>query len=228
MKNVAIVTAGGVGLRFSGEVKKQFLEIKGKPLLVWTIEKFINHPDIDSIVVTAPEDSVNHTGALLKTHFPNTDMKVIVGGVTRQDSVYNALASLDIETDIVLIHDGVRPLITSTEISLLIKMAEEYRAVIPAHKVKNTIKVVEDDKVVKTVDRDKLYEVYTPQVFAYPLILDCHKKAKEDSVIFTDDAAILEHYGHPVHIVETSPYNIKLTERVDFEVMELLIESNNY
>ncbi|MBW6515764.1 MAG: 2-C-methyl-D-erythritol 4-phosphate cytidylyltransferase [Candidatus Cloacimonetes bacterium] len=223
MKNVAIITAGGVGKRYPGKDKKQYLDINGKPVLIWSVENFYFHPDIESIYVTAPTDSLNYTKSLLDMHFPDKSIVVVKGGEVRQESVYNALSLVPSNTDYVLIHDGVRPLITLEEITKLLDLVREHKAVIPGHKIRNTIKEVKGNKVINTLPRTLLYEIFTPQVFAYQLIADCHKKAVEDKVVFTDDAAILEYFGYPVYVAETSAYNIKITEPADYEFVKLLI-----
>jgi 2-C-methyl-D-erythritol 4-phosphate cytidylyltransferase len=223
MKCVAIVTAGGIGKRCPGKCKKQFLDIHGKPVLIWSVENFYFHPDIESIFVTAPADSLSYTKTLLDMHFPDKNIVVVRGGAVRQDSVFNALSLLADNTDYVLIHDGVRPLITIEEISRLLELAFQHKAVVPAHQIRNTVKEVQDSKVINTIPRNQLYEVFTPQIFDYALIKECHKRAHEEKAIFTDDAAILEHYGYPVYIAESSPYNLKITEPADYELVRLLM-----
>jgi 2-C-methyl-D-erythritol 4-phosphate cytidylyltransferase len=226
VKNVAIITAGGVGTRFSANKKKQFVEVNGRALICWTVDKFVAHPLVSNIIVTTPEDSIEQTRELLLEQSRTKSISIVTGGPTRQDSVLNGIHALDDDTDLVLIHDGVRPIISLEEISLLIELGRKYKGVIPAHKIKNTVKEVVNGKVVRTVDRERLYEVYTPQVFDYKTIKECHLKAKEDEVYFTDDAALFENYGYDVFVAETSPYNIKLTEQVDLDLISLLINSN--
>ncbi len=223
LKSVAIITAGGVGKRYPGKQKKQFLDINGKPVLIWSVENFYFHQEVESIFVTAPEDSLSYTKSLLDTHFPDKNIVVVRGGTVRQESVYKALSLIPDNTDYVLIHDGVRPLITLEEISQLLELAKLHKAVIPGHKIRNTIKEVENERVINTIPRTSLYEIFTPQVFAYSLINECHQRAARDKVVFTDDAAILEHYGIPVFVAETSAYNIKITEQADYEFVKLLI-----
>jgi 2-C-methyl-D-erythritol 4-phosphate cytidylyltransferase len=223
MKCVAIITAGGIGKRYPGKYKKQYLDINGKPVLIWSVENFYFHPDIESIFVTAPEDSLNYTKQLLDSHFPKKNVVVVKGGTLRQESVFNALSLVAPTTDYVLIHDGVRPLITLEEITRLLELAAKHKAVVPGHNIRNTIKKVKDDFVVETIPRTSLYEVFTPQIFAYDLIIQSHKRAIEDKKVFTDDAGILEYYGYPVYIAESSAYNIKLTEPADYEFVKLLI-----
>jgi 2-C-methyl-D-erythritol 4-phosphate cytidylyltransferase len=223
MKSVAIITAGGIGKRYPGKCKKQYLDINGKPVLVWSVENFYFHPDIESIFVTAPEDSLSYTKQMLDTHFPDKNIVVVRGGAVRQESVFNALSLVAPTTEYVLIHDGVRPLITLEEITQLLKLASRHKVVIPGHKIRNTIKEVKDNIVVGTIPRTSLYEVFTPQVFAYDLIIEAHKRAVTDKKVFTDDAGILEYYGYPVYIAESSAYNIKLTEPADYEFVKLLI-----
>lgn len=224
MRSVAIITAGGTGKRFPGKNKKQYLDMHGKPVLVRAVENFYFHPDIESIFVTAPQDSLSYTKSMLDMHFPDKNIVVVKGGNVRQESVYNALMLVADNTDYVLIHDGVRPLITLEEITKLLELAYRQKAVVPGHKIKNTVKEVKDNRIINTIPRDSLYEVFTPQIFAYDLIKGCHIRAAEEKVVFTDDAAILEHYGHPVFIAETSAFNIKITDAADYEFVKLLLD----
>ncbi len=221
--NIAVITAGGSGKRFSRTVKKQFVELNGTPVIIHTMNVFVNHQSINSIYLTVPVEEIDDTKELVKKHFPTEHIYVIAGGIERQQSVLNALLALPDDCDYVLIHDGVRPLISSTDIDLLLKTAKECQSAIPVHKVKNTIKEVSGNKIVKTIPRDNLVEVYTPQVFSYRLIKEFHLKAGEDNLFFTDDAGLLEHYGLDVYTCEISAMNIKITTLEDLELVELLI-----
>jgi 2-C-methyl-D-erythritol 4-phosphate cytidylyltransferase len=223
-KNIAIITAGGSGTRLRTKIKKQFLVIDDKPLLIHTLDKFVYHPKIDEVIVTLPQEELTGFQAELKQQYPNFKIICLAGGVERQDSVLNALLACSQDTEIVLIHDGVRPFVTEQEIFDLIEMAKQEKAVIPVNKVKNTIKQIASDMIVKTVPREDLVAALTPQVFQFDLILELHKKANKENLHFTDDAAILEHYGQKVTILETSTQNIKVTDKFDLRIAEILLK----
>lgn len=225
MKIVAIVTAGGSGERLPGDCKKQFRLINDKPIIAYSIDPFYNNYLIDNIVVTVPKDDLERSINMLYPIYPEADIAIIEGGKTRQNSVLKALRTVSADTDIVLIHDGVRPLLSEYIINELLEVCNQHDAVIPVHKVKNTLKKVSDKRITETVSRKSLFEAYTPQVFNYRLIFKYHKLAEQESLDFTDDSAILEHYGIPVYIKETSCMNIKITDRSDFEIVETLIQS---
>ncbi len=226
MKNVVIITAGGSGIRIKSDKKKQFIEIMDRPLLFWTIDKFAGHPDINQIIITLPQDEIDSYKTLIETEYHNSSISVIVGGKQRQDSVYNALTLCPNDTDLVLIHDGVRPFISQDEISDLIIKAQQKRAVIPVSKVKNTIKKIIQDKVITTVQRDNLVNALTPQVFKYNLIKHCHEDAKKIDLFFTDDASLLEHFGHSVYTLECSSHNFKITDQFDMKIAEIILKYN--
>ncbi len=226
MKNIAIITAGGSGLRIKNKIKKQFIEIMNRPLLFWTIDKFADHPEIDQIIITLPQEEIENYKTIIEKEYQNSSISIIAGGKQRQDSVYNALVSCPVNTELVLIHDGVRPFISQDEISKLIKKAQQNKAVIPISKVKNTIKKIKQDKVITTVQREDLVNVFTPQVFQYKLIKKCHNDAKKIDLYCTDDAALLEHFGHSVYVLECSSHNIKITDPFDLEIAKLILENN--
>ena len=226
MKNVAIITAGGSGIRIKSDKKKQFIEIMDRPLLFWTIDKFAGHPDINQIIITLPQDEIDSYKTIIETEYHNSSISVIVGGKQRQDSVYNALTLCPEDTELVLIHDGVRPFISQDEISNLIIKAHQKKAVIPVNKVKNTIKKIKQNKVITTVQRDDLVNALTPQVFQYNLIKKCHEDAKKIDLYFTDDASLFEHFGHSVYTLECSSHNFKITDQFDIKIAEIIIKYN--
>ncbi|MCD4796254.1 MAG: 2-C-methyl-D-erythritol 4-phosphate cytidylyltransferase [Candidatus Cloacimonetes bacterium] len=224
-KNIAIITAGGSGNRMKHKLKKQFIEIEQRPLLFWTLDRFADHLELDEVIVTLPEDEFKIYSKLIENEYPQAVITIIPGGNERQDSVYRALKNCSPNTSYVLIHDGVRPFISSNDISRLLDNAAKYKAVIPVSKVKNTLKKIKDNKIVKTVPRNDLVNALTPQAFEFDLILSCHKKAKAKELYFTDDAAIVEHFGFDVHIMEIEPYNIKITDEHDLEIAEMIIKN---
>ena len=223
-KIVAIITAGGSGKRIKSKVKKQYIKLKQRPILFWTLDKFIHHKLIDNIIIALPEDDFAEMQKSLSNEFPDYDFNLVKGGKERQDSVFNALCACSKNTNLVLIHDGVRPFIDPAEITNLIEIAKLKKAVIPVTKVKNTIKEIDESKIVKTVTRKNLVAALTPQVFDYKLIVSNHMKAFNDRIETTDDASILEYYGIPVYYLECSSQNIKITDHFDLQIAESILE----
>lgn len=223
-KTIAIITAGGSGSRLNSKIRKQFIELKNRPVLFWTLDKFVSHKIIDEIIVVLPKENIDFCSRI-NSEFPRAPISCIAGGKERQDSVYNALLACSGEVDYVMIHDGVRPFIECEEISSLYELAQKYDAVIAVSKVKNTIKSATENQITATVPRENLYNALTPQVFAFNLILSLHKKAHEAGLYFTDDAAILEHFGKKVRILECSSANIKITDHQDLELAKILLEN---
>ena len=226
MKNVAIITAGGSGTRIKSKKKKQFIEIMDRPLLFWTIDKFAGHPEINQIIITLPQEEIKVYTTIIEKEYQDFKILIIAGGKQRQDSVYNALTICPEDTDLVLIHDGIRPFVAQDSISNLIKKAQQKKAVIPVSKVKHTIKKIKQDKVITTVPRKDLVNAFTPQVFQYKLIKQCHDDAKKVDLYCTDDAALLEHFGYPVYILECSSHNIKITDQFDLEIAKFILKNN--
>ena len=221
----AIILAGGKGKRMGASVSKQFIELKGKPIIYYTLKKFEENKNIDNIVVVLPPDEVSYfKEEILKKYSLKID-KIVLGGTERQDSVYNALKSIaDTETDIVLIHDGARPFISNRIINDGIKYANEYGAAAPGVMPKDTIKVKNENNFsINTPDRSSLVAIQTPQVFKYKEILKCHEKVKVNKEVVTDDTMVVEKYGYKVYLYEGEYTNIKVTTPEDLILGEMLI-----
>ena len=146
-----------------------------------------------------------------------------LGGEKRQNSVFNALKKCPIDTDFVMIHDGVRPFVSDKDISQLLNKAQKFKAVIPIVRVKNTIKQIKGGQVVRTIPRDNLVNALTPQVFDYQLIHNCTPTALKNRVEFTDDSSIMEYYGYPVYVLECGSENFKITDPFDYEIAKFII-----
>ena len=230
-KTVAIITAGGSGNRLPGKQKKQFRLLDGRPVLIITLDAFLSHPRIDSIIVTLPIEDMGYFSHLLEECYSEESPldKVILcpGGNHRQDSVYNALQHCPARTETVLIHDGVRPFVSAELLSALIEQVHSDQAVIPVSPVKNTIKQVNGNLVVSTPARETLVQVYTPQAFAYSLIKQCYDLAREEGFYSTDDAALAEHYGYPVHTFTDTSANLKITDEQDLLIADFLLKHNS-
>lgn len=219
----AIVLAGGRGKRMNYHKSKQFIEIKGKPVLVYTLEKFIYNKSIDEVILVLPEDEVDYCKKEVLQKYSLKVDRIVIGGKERQDSVFNALEAME-KANIVLIHDGARPFISEKIIEEGIKYANIYGAAAPGVTPKDTIKVKNEDNIsVDTPDRNTLVAVQTPQCFKYDEIYQCHRKIKEENAIVTDDTSVVEKYGHKVYLYEGDYTNIKITTPEDLILAERLI-----
>ena len=219
----AIVLAGGRGKRMNYHKSKQFIEIKGKPVLVYTLEKFIYNKSIDEVILVLPEDEVAYCKKEVLQKYSLKVDRIVIGGKERQDSVFNALEAME-KADIVLIHDGARPFINEKIIEEGIKYANIYGAAAPGVTPKDTIKIKNEDNIsVDTPDRNTLVAVQTPQCFKYDEIYQCHRKIKEENAIVTDDTSVVERYGHKVYLYEGDYTNIKITTPEDLILAERLI-----
>ena len=226
-KTVAIIPAAGSGIRMESKRAKQFLSLDGKPILALTLEPF-QESTVDAIILVVPLDDLEYCKKEIVERFGFTKVKKIVpGGKWRQDSVRFGLEATEGKYDLVLIHDGVRPLIKKRLIERVIKEAITNRAVITALPAKETVKEVNELRdVVKTYDRERVWMVQTPQAFRYQDILNAHHKAlKEGWEEATDDALLVEKSGITVKVVEGSEKNIKVTTPDDLELARFLLRS---
>lgn len=210
MKTTAIITAGGTSSRF-GSRNKLMEKIHGKEVIKYSVEAFENS-EVDEIIICANKSIIPELAKMF-------NHKIIEGGSTRQESVFNGLKVS--ECDYVIIHDGARPVITPEIINRVADLVKEKNAVSVMTKTIDTIKVVENGKIIKTLDRSKLYNTQTPQAFRYDLILSAHKKFQGEN--FTDDASMLEELGYEVYITDGSYKNIKITTQSDINLAEIFL-----
>ena len=222
MKVGAIIPAAGRGKRIGASVPKQFLEIQGKSLLHHTLTVFASCKLIDYVVLVMPQADVDEMGEDWLNKY-DIVREVVVGGEQRQDSVYNGFNSLEEGTDIVVVHDGVRPFTTPQMITATVKAAQQHGAAITAIPVSDTVKQAADGFVKQTVSRDGLWRVQTPQAFQYGLLQQAFKKAKKDSYYGTDEGSLIEYLGERVRIVPGSELNIKITRKEDLVLGESLL-----
>ena len=221
----AIILAGGKGKRMGSAISKQFIDIKGKPIIYYTLKKFSENKKIDNIIVVLPEDEVKYFKENILKKYELRINKIVIGGKERQDSVYNALKSLkNSSTDIVLIHDGARPFISERIINEGIKFAEIYGTAAPGVMPKDTIKVKNEKNFsVDTPNRANLVSIQTPQVFKFDEILECHEKIRYNGEKVTDDTMVVEKYGYSVYLYDGEYTNIKVTTPEDLILAERLI-----
>ena len=221
----AIILAGGKGKRMRSAISKQFIDIKGKPIIYYTLKKFSENKKIDNIIVVLPEDEVKYFKENILKKYELRINKIVIGGKERQDSVYNALKSLkNSSTDIVLIHDGARPFISERIINEGIKFAEIYGAAAPGVMPKDTIKVKNEKNFsIDTPNRANFVSIQTPQVFKFDEILECHEKIRYNGEKVTDDTMVVEKYGYSVYLYDGEYTNIKVTTPEDLILAERLI-----
>jgi len=216
----AIIVAAGAGTRF-GE-PKQFAYLKGKPVLEWTLEAFQAHPEVDSIILVLPDDEG------LK-HYRMRYSKVVDcvrGGERRQDSVWQGFRLLDAAApEVILVHDGARPLIGAELISRVIAAARADGAAVPVLAIEDTVKEVREGRVAGTVDRTVLARAQTPQGFRFEVLKKALEAARRDRFYGTDEAALAERLGIPVTAVAGDPRNVKITTQVDMNIAEALLDA---
>lgn len=220
--NSAVILSGGRGKRMGSSLSKQFILINEKPMLYYTIKKFRENKLIDEIILVLPKDEIEYCKKEVLEKYNIFVDKIVEGGRERQDSVFNGLNAID-NGDIVLIHDGARPFVTDKIIEDGIKGAKKFKAAAPGVMPKDTIKIKNKDNLSKeTLNREKLVAVQTPQVFDYNLILECHKKIKENNIKVTDDTMVVETFGNKVFLYEGSYTNIKITTPEDLILAKYL------
>lgn len=229
--NIALIFAGGSGTRMNTKSRpKQFLELHGKEIIIYTLEHFEKHPEIDAIAVVCIAEWLDYMKSIIKKHNISKVNWVVPGGSTGQDSIFNGLNAIheDCPKDsVVLIHDGVRPLINDELISANINSVKENGSAITVTPVTETIMLTENDnKVYKSVDRSKSCMAKAPQSFYLKDIYNAHIRAIEDGIhTKIDSATMMSDYGYSLYTVEGSSENIKITTPTDFYIFKALIDA---
>ncbi len=230
--NIGVIFAGGVGRRMNGTAKpKQFLNVYGKPIIIHTLELFELHKDIDAIVVACLEDWIPYLEELIGRYNLKKIKKVVPGGSNGQESIYRGLkAAKEIangEKAIVLIHDGVRPLIDEKTISDNIASVEKHGSAITCVCVKETVLVVSEDNSISEIpNRDNTKLARAPQSFYLDDILECHSKAiQENKFDFIDSCSMAQYYGKKLYLIEGPQENIKITTPDDLYVLRALLKA---
>ncbi len=224
--NGVVIVAAGTGSRMNMGINKQFIKLEGKEVIVYTIEKFYNNPNIDDIVVVVKESEAEFFKKEIIEKYNFENIKIAYGGKERQDSVYNGLKLLDEKCDVVLIHDGARPFVSNKTIDTCIEEAKEHKAIVVGVPVKDTIKVIDNNNnIVDTPNRSVLWAVQTPQTFDYNILLNAYEDAFESGFYGTDDAMLVERIGHKVKMVEGSYNNIKITTKEDLNIGSQILNS---
>lgn len=230
MLNVAIIFAGGTGNRMNTKSKpKQFLELHGKPILIYTLEIFDNHPEIDGIILVVLESWIGYCEDLISKFGLKKVKAVIAGGDSALSSQRNGLlkaAELFESGSVVLIHDGVRPMIDEDTIKNNIESVKAHGSAITVSPAIETIAVkTETGEIGEIIERSKVEMARAPQSFFLADILEAHEKAEKDGINFIDSASLMQHYGHRLFTVEGLPENIKITTPNDFYTFRALVDA---
>jgi 2-C-methyl-D-erythritol 4-phosphate cytidylyltransferase len=215
MKVGAIIAAAGFGRRMKTDRPKQLLALNGTPILVHTIRKFDSANVINYVIVTAPRESVDEVNGLVKSAGFKKSVTVIEGGERRQDSVAIGLQHLEPGTDIVAVHDAVRPFVSIEDIENVVRQAERTGAAILGVPIVDTVKQVERDLVELTLTREHLVLAQTPQVFRTDILKQAFERAAKDEYYGSDESSLVERLELPVAIVRGSERNIKITRPGD-------------
>lgn len=222
---IAIVPAAGIGRRFGQDNSKAFHPLGGKPLIVWAIKALECVKEIEEIIPVLRKEDIQRGEDVFRRHNFSKIKRIATGGKERRDSVYNALKLINDKTCIVLIHDGVRPFIEKNMIEITIKELRSFDGVVLGIPVKDTIKEVEEGIVRRTLERNYLWAIQTPQVFVFKKLSEAYEKSLKDGFYSTDDSALLERYGGKIKVVMGSYKNIKITTPEDIIFAEYLISN---
>jgi 2-C-methyl-D-erythritol 4-phosphate cytidylyltransferase len=227
MKVGAIIAAAGFGRRMKTDRPKQFLALNGTPIILHTIRKFDACPTVDYVIVTAPREAVEEVRQLVDAAGLKKPVTVVEGGERRQDSVAMGLQHLAAGTEIVAVHDGVRPFVSVEDIENVIRQAERTGAAILGVPIVDTVKQVERDVIELTLTREHLVLAQTPQVFRTEILKQAFASAAKDEYYGTDESSLVERIGHPVAVVRGSERNIKITRPSDLTLARAFMEEEN-
>jgi 2-C-methyl-D-erythritol 4-phosphate cytidylyltransferase len=230
MRVSVILPAAGLGTRMGrsspekfGTSRKQFMLLEGSPILLHTIRRFVASPSVTEIVVALRAEDSEWAAELLDREGFSRPVRLVEGGDSRQQSVENALAAIAPDTDLVMVHDAVRPFIEIETIEKAIAEAAVNGAAIVGIVPVDTVKQVHLNKVRATIPRERLMLAQTPQVFRYALLRRAFDKAREDGFIGTDESSLVERLDVDVHVVSGSDRNIKITRPSDMELARLFL-----
>ena len=219
MYNIAVILAAGNGTRMEIDKSKMLLEIGGKTVLERSVEAFSELPEVDEIIVVCRACDIEVFSELL-----DEDVTFVIGGDTRQQSVINAVETID-ECSFILIHDGARPLVTQTAIINTLDKAQMCNAAATGVTVKDTLKIVDEDlSIVGTPNRNNLVSIQTPQIFNFELYKKALAKAVQDNKDYTDDCQLVERLGEKVSVVLGDYDNIKITTKSDIPLAENILK----
>ncbi|MEO8296012.1 MAG: 2-C-methyl-D-erythritol 4-phosphate cytidylyltransferase [Gemmatimonadota bacterium] len=220
-----VIVAGGSAQRMGGATPKQFLPVRGVPMLLWTLRPFTSHPDVVNVTVVVPAGIDSALPAWL-SDLVEAGLRVVAGGAERMDSVENGLRALPEDCAVVLVHDAARPFVSREVIDGVITYARAGDGAIAALPVRDTLKASRtsgvDAVIAETVPRDTIWRAQTPQGFPRPLLERAFQQARADGASATDEASLVERLNHKIHLVMDSSWNIKITTPEDLRLAELI------
>lgn len=222
MTTIAIIPAGGKGLRSGLATPKQYLKVNGKPIIVYTLQIFQKNKLVDRIIISAQPEYFNLLIAIIKKHRLSKVTLIVEGGNTRQDSIYNAVHSSDAEAkDLLVVHDAARALLPDVVLTSAIETAKRKGNALVCIKAKDTM--IKGNKIVdEYLNRDEVYYVQTPQIFKYKELQSALSKARREKFVGTDESMLIKRIGKKVNIVEGSVINFKITTKADVELFRKL------
>ncbi|MFN3505225.1 MAG: 2-C-methyl-D-erythritol 4-phosphate cytidylyltransferase [Caldimicrobium sp.] len=218
-----IIPCAGKGERFKNSLPKQYHPLKGIPIFIRTILAFETHPLCNFILLGVTSSYLDYVKDIIKSYNLKKIYKIVVGGETRQETVYKTLLEAPIETKIFLVHDAVRPLVSQELISKIISASEKEIGVVPVLPVRDALIKGDNDYLQEPLERRKVFQVQTPQAISAKILKECLEKALEEGKIFPDEGSLLHHYGYRVKLVEGSIFNFKITFPEDLILAENLI-----
>ena len=224
MNVVALIPAAGFGSRMGAKTKKQYLRIGQRPILFYTLSQFERCDFVSEIILAVPEEDLTFVASEIVDRFRiNKVRKIVAGGKERQDSVRRALEAVEGAPDLIMVHDGVRPFVTPEILEKAAQVAQQKGASVVGIPASATMKRVRDGLVQEALARQELWEIQTPQTFRTDWFRQAVARADADGFVATDDAALLEHAGFPVHIVEGNSMNVKITRPEDLKLAACLL-----
>ncbi len=224
MKTIAIIPAAGLGTRMRSQDPKQFLSLEGVPIIIHTLRKFAQCDLVDKIMVAVRDSDRPRLKELISQEGLESRVQMVPGGTYRQDSVFNGFCAADSDTDVVVVHDAVRPFVEVDLISSVIREAYAHGSAILAVPCVDTVKQVEKNLVTATLPRERIVLVQTPQAFRHAVLKEAFERARADQFFGTDEASLVERLGYEVHVVRGSERNLKITKPSDIPLAELLFQ----
>ena len=218
MKVYAIIPAGGSGNRTGSNIPKQYLKFHGKEMIAYTLEVFQQNSLVDEIIIAAKKEYFNLLNEIKNNYHIDKLSGIIEGGKERQDSVFNALSSINADDDdLVAVHDAARPLLSQKVLNNSIQKAKELGNSVVSIKAKDTL--VKGDNVIESyLDRKMIHYIQTPQIFRYGSLVKAMKKANNENFVGTDESMLMERFGEKINLVEGSSFNFKVTTESDVEL----------
>lgn len=226
MKYRVIIPAAGQGKRMKAGKNKQWIILDDKPLIAHTLTVFQQDPNCEAIILVINEKEKQDFQALIEDFSFTKVTRLVHGGAERQHSVFNGLKTLTDASphDVILVHDGARPFVTHDLIKRVAEKAAATGAAVLAVPIKDTLKRTDGSVIIETVDRTGLWAAQTPQAFHYQLLYDANLYAEKHNLAATDDASLVEIFGHPVSLVVSDATNIKLTTPEDLMFADLILK----